>query len=125
MDREEGVNGLRIYRRQIRWGGALKPMSVEPSVCEDVGWLVAMVDLAMAGPGMVRRLRSCRDGQKPKGERATDCPLHYRLVLHTRKGDLGRTWASAAQNQPISQHTLSPRVAHTCTMQHKTYDGLK
>ena len=58
LDQEEGVHSLRIYTEQITWGAALKPLSVEPSVCGALGSPVEMVDVAMARPRMVR-LRSC------------------------------------------------------------------
>ena len=115
LDQEEGVNDLRINTGQIRWGGDLKPLPVEHSVWGAMGWPVEMVDIAMTRPGMVRRLRSCQVGQSPEGERGTDCLLHRRLVLHTWEGELRMSWDSAVQEQPISQHTTSPRVAHTAT----------
>ena len=115
LDREEGIHGLRIHTGQIRWGGALNPLPVEPSVCGAESWPFEIVDVSMARPGMVRRLRSWRVGQRPKGERGTDCLLHWRLVTHTWEGDLGRSWARAAQEKPISQHTPYLRVAHTAT----------
>ena len=51
LDREEGVHGLRIHPGQIRWGRALKPLAVEPSVCSHMGQTLEMVDVAMAGLG--------------------------------------------------------------------------
>ena len=76
---------------------------------------VEMVDVAMARLGMVRRLRSCRVGQRREGERGIDCLLHWRLVPHMWEGELGRSWARAVQEQPISQHAPSLSVAHTVT----------
>ena len=52
-----GVHGLRIHTGQIRWGGALKLLPVEPSVFWDMARPVELVDVAMAGPRMVKRLR--------------------------------------------------------------------
>ena len=83
LGQEEGVHGLRIHSGQIRWGGSLKPLAEEPSV---VGtWAVLWkCGCGYGQTGMVRRLRSCREGQKPKGERGTDCLMHWRLS-HTHE----------------------------------------
>ena len=51
LEQEEGMHGLRIHPGQIRWGGVLKPLAVEPSVYGHVGCPVEMVDVATAGLG--------------------------------------------------------------------------
>ena len=57
--REEQMHGLRIHPGQIRWGGALKPPPVEPTVCVNMGWPVEVVDVDTEGLGWLRRLWSC------------------------------------------------------------------
>ena len=77
------MHGLRIHPGQIRWGRALKPLAIEPSVRGHMGQAFGNGGCGYGRTGMVRRLRSCRKGQRPEGERATDCLLHWRLVPHT------------------------------------------
>ena len=110
-----GFHGLRIHTEQITWGGALKPLPVEPSVCGAMGWPLEMRDVAMARSGMVR-LRSCRDGQRAEGERVIDCLLHWRLFHTHVKRRTGKVLGQCCPDQPSSQHTPSVRVAHTGTI---------
>jgi len=110
-----GFHGLRIHTEQITWGGALKPLPVEPSVCGAMGWPLEMRDVAMARSGMVR-LRSCRDGQRAEGERVIDCLLHWRLFHTHVKRRTGKVLGQCCPDQPSSQHTPSLRVAHTGTI---------
>ena len=53
-----------------------------------------------------------------------DCLLHWRLVPHMR-GEPERSWASAAQDQPNSQHAFSMRVSHTGKMWNKIQGKLR
>ena len=63
-------------------------------------WPVEMVDVAMARPRMVRRLRL------PAA--LETCSTHVRRT--------GKVLGCTAQDQPKSQHAMSMRVAHTDTM---------
>ena len=49
------MGGGRICPGQIRWGGALKLLPVDPSVCGRVGQALEMLDMATAGPEVVKR----------------------------------------------------------------------
>ena len=45
LDQVQRVHGVWIHPGQIRLGGALKPLPVEPTVCVDMSWPVEMVDV--------------------------------------------------------------------------------
>lgn len=71
--------------------------------------MMEMLDVAMAGPGVVRRLRSCREGQRPEGGGGTESLLPGAL-FHTREKDTQeKSWARGAQDQPVTQHAPSRR----------------
>ena len=50
-----------------------------------MGWPVEMLNVALEGPRIVRSLRSCREEQRPEGERGTDSLLHWRFIPHVRR----------------------------------------